>query len=262
MTIDYSAAEALVREAGAMLLNASPAPETIHAKGGEANFVTDTDVKIQSFLFERLSALVPGAAFFGEEDTRGNTRGLSDGYTFIIDAIDGTTNFMFGYNFSCVSVGLAYGKRMLAGWVYNPYARTMMHAVRGEGAYLNGRRVYAGNRSVENGLIAFSCARYNDQHIDKLFDTVKALFYKSLSVRLGGSAAIDLSRVAAGSNTAYLEMLLQPYDYAAASLLIEEAGGVITQLDGSAITLDRPCSILAGTVQAHAQILSMWNGGR
>ena len=96
-------------------------------------------------------------------------------------------------------------------------------------------------------IAAFGCARYNDENVEVLFDTVKELFRRSLSIRSGGSAALDLCRIASGSNVIYLEMKLQPYDYAAASVIVEEAGGVIAQIDASPITLHKPCSILAGT---------------
>ena len=108
---------------------------------------------------------------------------------------------------------------------------------------------------VEQGIVAFGAARYNDEHVDLLFSVVKNLFHRCLAIRSGGSAALDLAKIASGSNAAYVEMKLQPYDYAAAAVMIEEAGGRIVQMDGKPITLDRPCSILAGTRKAVAQIL-------
>ncbi len=105
---------------------------------------------------------------------------------------------------------------------------------------------------LEDGICAFGAARYNEG--DGIFDVLPTLFTRSLSLRNGGSAAIDLCRIASGSNVGYVEMLLQPYDYAAASVIIEEAGGVISQADGSAITLDKGCSIVAGTNKAVEEI--------
>ena len=154
---------------------------------------------------------------------------------------------MFRYNHSCVSVGLARREQMIAGFVYNPYVDEMFTAVRGKGSFLNGRKLDIRNRSVAEGIAAFGCARYNDENVGALFDTVRELFDRSLSIRSGGSAALDLCRIAGGSNVIYLETKLQPYDYAAASVIIEEAGGVITQIDGTPVTLHEPCSILAGT---------------
>lgn len=242
------AVEALVRAAGQKMLQARLENDAIHEKEGPANFCTDFDVEIQKFLIRGLSQILPEAVYFGEEDTEGNAGSSASGdYTFYIDPIDGTTNFMFRYDHSCVSVGLAHGEQMIAGFVYNPYVDKMFTAVRGNGSFLNGRRLYIENKSIAEGITAFGCARYNEEGVDLLFDAVQELFQKSLSIRSGGSAALDLCRIASGSNVLYLEMKLQPYDYAAASVIVEEAGGVIRQIDGSPISLHEPCSILAGT---------------
>ncbi len=244
--------EAAVRAAGKILLSAHAEKDEIHAKSGPANFVTDYDVRIQQFLINRLSSIIPDCAFFGEEDTAENTRSVGNGYTFFIDPIDGTTNFMFDYRNSCVSVGLALDGELVAGWVYNPCTEQFWTAERGKGAFLNGKKINVLDGGLENGICAFGAARYNAG--DGIFDVLPELFTRSLSLRNGGSAAIDLCRVASGSNVGYVEMLLQPYDYAAASVIIEEAGGVICQADGNPITLEKGCSIVAGTKQAVKEI--------
>ena len=247
----YDEIEKAVREAGCMILSARIKDGDIHQKIGPANFVTDYDTQIQRFLIDRLSAILPGCSFFGEEDTEGNKRSI-EGQVFFIDPIDGTTNFMFDYKNSCVSVGLAEDGVMIAGWVFDPYTDQMWSAQSGEGAWLNGKKLTVENRGLENGICAFGCARYNEG--DGIFDILPTLFMRSLSIRNGGSAAIDLCRIASGSNVAYIEMLLQPYDYAAASVIIEEAGGQICQVSGNPITLDRGCSIVAGTPKAIEEI--------
>ena len=247
-----NAIQAVVRKAGKMILEAHVDKESIHQKTGPANFVTDYDVKIQQFLIEKLSSLIPGVGFFGEEDTEENQKTVGKGYTFFIDPIDGTTNFMFDYKNSCVSVGLSMDDKIIAGWVYNPYTDQMWRAARGDGAYLNDQKISVLDGGLGEGICAFGAARYNEG--DGIFDILPTLFTRSLSLRNGGSAAIDLCRIASGSNVGYVEMLLQPYDYAAASVIIEEAGGVITQADGSPITLDYGCSIVAGTPKAVEEI--------
>nr|WP_295282768.1 inositol monophosphatase family protein [uncultured Blautia sp.] len=247
----YDAIENLVREAGKKLRKARPGEENIHKKEGLANFCTDYDTAIQRFLIQGLSEILPGAAFFGEEDTEGNAGAEAEGeFTFYIDPIDGTTNFMFDYHHSCVSVGLAHGDEMIAGFVYHPYVDDMYVAVKGHGSYLNGKRLHMADKPVEEGIVEFGCARYNEAGIDWLFCVVKEMFQNSLSIRCGGSAALGLCRGASGSNTVYLELKLQPYDYAAASVILEEAGGKITQIDGSPITLHEGCSIIGGTPAA------------
>lgn len=256
--IDMESFQQIVREAGQMLLKARVSEQGVFNKPGDANFVTVFDMQIQRFLIEKLRELLPEAGFFGEEDTEGNQHdSLETGYTFIIDPIDGTTNFMFGYHHSCVSVGLAFRGKIIAGCVFNPYLDAMYTAQLGEGSYCNGTRLRLDDRRVSEGLIAFGCARYNESDVELLFDVVKALFYRCLGIRECGSAALDLCAVASGSNVAYLEMKLQPYDYAAGSLILEEAGGCIVQPDGSPITFDRPCPVVSGTKAAVAEILAL-----
>ena len=251
----YEQIEAVIREAGQMILDAHIEKNNIHQKTGPANFVTDYDVKIQQFLIDRLSALYPDTGYYGEEDTEGNKRSI-EGRVFFIDPIDGTTNFMFDYQNSCVSVGLAEDGVMIAGWVFDPYTDQFWSAERGQGAKLNGKKLVVEDKSLDAGICAFGCARYNEG--DGIFDILPTLFTRSLSIRNGGSAAIDLCRIASGSNVAYIEMLLQPYDYAAASVIIEEAGGCISQVDGSAITLDKGCSIVAGTPKAVEEVKAIY----
>lgn len=250
--MNKQAIEDAVRAAGEILLSAHVEKDEIHQKTGPANFVTDYDVRIQKFLIEQLSEIIPGCSFFGEEETEGNNHEARNGYCFFIDPIDGTTNFMFDYRNSCVSVGLAKDGEIIAGWVYNPYTEQLWSAARGEGAYLNGMKISVQDNGLESGICAFGCARYNA--MDGIFDILPTIFERSLSIRNGGSAAIDLCRIASGSNVANIEMLLQPYDYAAASVIIEEAGGVIGTKDGGTITLDHGCSILAGAPQAVEEI--------
>ncbi len=269
--------EAIMREAGEMLLSAHLKKQEIHEKKGPANYVTDYDVRIQELLIERLSGVFPEALFYGEEDTAGNTHGTEmdrgdgvsgpfritngtgKGYVFYIDPIDGTTNFMFDYCNSCVSVGLSENGVLIAGWVCDPYKDRLYSAVKGEGAFLNGERLKLLDLSIEEGICAFGCARYNDGDRD-FFKIFEELFMRSLAIRNGGSSAIDLCRIASGSNVAYIEMKLEPYDYAAAAVILTEAGGVIGQIDGSAVTLDRGCPVLAGTPRAVEELRTLMSG--
>lgn len=239
-----------VREAGRIIVNASLDREKVSSKEGFANFVTTYDVQVQNYLIERLRTILPEAKYFGEEDHLNQSIDAKNGYLFIIDPIDGTTNFIFGYKRSCVSVGLAYCGKVVLGVVYNPYVNDMYCAVHGQGAFVNEKKLVLADRALNQGIAAFGCARYNTDDTDSIFAIAKELYLHSLSLREGGSAALDLCGIAAGQNVLYTELLLQPYDYAAASVIIEEAGGKITQVSGEAITLNKPCSILAGTAKA------------
>ncbi len=245
-----------MKTAGARMLDAHPGRNEVHKKEGRANFVTDYDVANQRFLETAFREILPDATFLGEENTgRERVRSLPDGLLWIVDPIDGTTNFMYGYDFSTISVGLALDGRMEAGFVFNPYRQDMYHAVRGQGAFRNGECLPPLTGGVEDGIVAFGCAGYNEEHTEVLFQALQMLYHRAPAIRSGGSAAWDLARIAGGCNGVYLEMLLQPWDYAAASLIIEETGGVITQMDGTPVSLIRPSSVVAGTPQAQAETL-------
>ena len=236
----------IVKQAGAMIREAHEAEIPVYDKEGIANFVTKYDKDVQSFLIRNFRQLLPEANFLAEED--GIRQELGDGYCFIIDPIDGTTNFIFDYKFSCVSVGLAWKGRMQFGVVYNPYTEELYTAIKGEGAYKNGKRIHSSEKGLGENLAAFGCARYNSNETnetDRILRYAKILYLHTLAIRSSGSAALDICRVASGSNGIYVELMLHPWDYAAASLILMEAGGFISTLEGGMVTLDRPCSVIA-----------------
>lgn len=257
MDINYKKIEEFVREAGNIMLEADFSRDIVHSKHGDANFCTDYDVAIQKFLIEHLSEVVPGALFYGEEETEGNkVEDKNSDYVFYIDPIDGTTNFMFGYRHSCVSVGLAFQGQIIAGFVFNPYKDEMYVGIKGQGSTLNGKKLWLEDKGLDEGIAGFDCTRYNEgttDNIDILFKVVKELYFRSLAIREGGSSTLDLCRVAAGANVVYFQMVLQPYDYAAAWIIVEEAGGIITQVDGSPLRLDAPSSAICGTKKAYME---------
>ena len=254
--MDYQAIACAVRAAGEHMLKAKLTPEGIHRKPGKANFVTDFDFENQRYLFGELRKIVPGATFFGEEDTEGNQQNRLGEDTFIIDPIDGTTNFMFGYNYSCVSVGYAHKGQLQAGWVYNPYLDEMYSAVKGQGSFCNGHALEIEDRPLSEGVTGFGCAG-SRAHLETLFDLLKVFAQRCLSLRDGGSAALDMCRVAAGGNVLYYERSLFPYDYAAATIIIEEAGGRVLRANGEPIRLDASGSIVAGTPAAVEEALAI-----
>lgn len=238
----------IVKEAGEILLQAINIEESVEEKTGRANFVTLYDKKVQDFLFNRLSEILPEAVFIGEEEEEHAS--LPDGDAFIIDPIDGTTNFMKGYRTSCISVGLLKGGRPEIGVVYNPYQKEMFWAKRGEGAYCNGKVIHVSSHSLENGLVLVGTSPYNEELSKKSFAWAYELFIRSLDIRRSGSAAIDLCCLAAGRAEFYFELLLSPWDFAAGALILEEAGGKIVKIDGSELVFDRKVGVAAGNPAA------------
>lgn len=234
----------IVQECESILLHASHIGEKLHQKSGRGNFVTDYDSKVQAVLQSRLLKLVPGAVFLGEEDQMDRTD-ISRGYAFIVDPIDGTANFARGYNASCISVALALDGRPLLGVVHNPYQKETFYGLRGRGAYLNGDRIHASDRSLQEGLILFGTSPYNVELTKKSFEVAYRYLSEAEDLRRSGSAAIDLCMIASGRAEFFFELSLCPWDYAAGALIVEEAGGLMSDLQGRPLTYDRRQTVTA-----------------
>ena len=233
----------LVKDCGKVMLEADREKMAIDIKSGVADLVTEYDKNIQEQLFAGLKELMPEAKFIGEE---GSSDELSDdGYAFIVDPIDGTTNFIKDFHVSAISVALLKGKEPVAGVVYNPYLDEVFYAIKGQGAYLNGKKISVSNQPLSNGLVLFGSSPYNKDLFEKTTEILSGYFHKALDIRRCGSAALDLCSVACGRAELYFELIVSPWDFAAGKLLVEEAGGVVTTLDGEAISFEGKTSILA-----------------
>ena len=241
----------VVRDCGKIMLEAVRTSDMVDAKEGHANFVTTYDKKVQETLKEKLTEILPAAAFVGEEDDIHAS--IQKGLAFIVDPIDGTTNFIKDYHVSAISVGLINDGRSYIGVVYNPYLDEMFTAERGKGAFLNGKPIHVSRNPLSEGIVLFGTAPYYEELSRKSFDLAYEYFRHALDIRRSGSAAIDLCSIAAGRAEVYFELRLSPWDYAAGSLIVEEAGGVVTTVDGGEITFERPCSVLAANGRAKLQ---------
>lgn len=232
-----------VRACGEIILHADRSEGCIDEKAGHANFVTTYDKKVQQELQERLLRILPEAVFVGEEEDIHAS--IAEGYAFIVDPIDGTTNFIKDYHMSAISVGLALDGERYMGVVYNPYLNEMFTAVKGQGACLNGEPIHVSSEPLHNGVVLFGTAPYYEELSRKSFEMAYDYFKKALDVRRSGSAALDLCSVAAGRAEMFFELRLCPWDFAAGSLIVEEAGGKVTTVEGGSLTLNAPCSMLA-----------------
>lgn len=240
----------VVEEAGEILLGASDIEKGIYAKEGRKNFVTEYDRKVQDFLFEKLALLLPEAVFVGEEEEH-HPR-FSQGYAFVIDPIDGTTNFMKGYCISCISVGLLKDGRPFMAVVYNPYLKEMFYGRRGKGAFCNGKPIHVSEHELSDGLVIFGTSPYYEELARQSFDLAYVLLQRCIDVRRSGSAAIDLCNIACGRAELFFELRLSPWDFAAAALLVEEAGGCIQSTRGEPLSFDGKTGVVAGNQSAVA----------
>ena len=233
----------LVKECGKVILNADREKMAINIKSGVADLVTEYDKNIQKQLEIGLKKILPEAKFIGEEGS--NDELTDDGFAFIVDPIDGTTNFVKDYHISAISVALLKGKEVVAGIVYNPYLDEMFYAIKSQGAFCNGKKISVSSQPLSNALVLFGSSPYDKNLFPKTIEILSEYFYKVLDIRRSGSAALDLCSVACGRAELYFELQTSPWDFAAGKLIVEEAGGVVTTLDGSPISFEGKSSILA-----------------
>lgn len=235
--------EEVVRNAGLIIVNAARNSEMVDTKEGRANFVTTYDKKVQEYLKTELLTILPEAVFVGEEEDMHSS--IQNGYAFIVDPIDGTTNFIKDYHVSCISVGLLREGEPYLGIVWNPYLNEMFTAIANHGAYLNGKEIHVSKEPLSNGIVLFGTSPYYEDLSKKSFEMAYEYFQKALDIRRSGSAALDLCSIAAGRAELYFELKLSPWDYAAGALIVKEAGGTVTQVSGEPLCFDKPCSLLA-----------------
>lgn len=230
----------LIREAGARVAHTGISP--VHEKWGHYNYVTETDVAIQAFLKEGLSRLIPDCQFWGEEQ---ENSALTDAYTWVVDPIDGTYNFIRCRYASSISIGLLKEKQPVLGLVYQPYHDELYSAIRGQGARLNGQSIHVSDQSFDKALVDIGTAPYYAH----LADATAYCFHQFLThcgdIRRVGSAAIDCCDIACGRADIFCEMELSPWDFTAGALLITEAGGVFDMPFESAVDFSKNACILA-----------------
>ena len=233
----------IAREAGAIMLRSSD--PKIMEKSGHANFCTETDEKIQAFLIKRLQKVLPEAAFLGEEDGQDVfTEKMNRGYLFVIDPIDGTSNFIYGYRPSVVSIALLKEGNPYMGIVYDPWHDEMFHAILGEGAYKNGERIMSSDAPLSDSLAVFGTAPYYAELRDKTFDYARNLMPLCVDIRRSGTAAFDMCCVASGRCGLYYELRIQLWDYAAAALIASEAGCLVSDIKGNPLSYRGATSVL------------------
>ncbi|MBS5144146.1 MAG: inositol monophosphatase [Butyricicoccus pullicaecorum] len=247
--------EAAAKQAGQILLSAQNIRSSVSQKEGIGNFVTHYDIQVQQFLRETLLNILPDAHFVGEEDSVHED--ALDKLAFIVDPIDCTANFVRSMNHSAVSIALAQDGELICGVVYNPYRDELFSAQKNHGAFLNHQPITVSSRSLSDGIFCFGTSPYDLSQRARTFEIAGQLMNHMQDLRRFGSAALDLTDIACGRVELGFECILQPWDFAAGALILSEAGGIATQLNGEPLTLNRPCSILSGNKQAHAEFLSL-----
>lgn len=251
----YRNIEEITRAAGKIVLQAHHIEDSVEIKTSACDLVTAYDTAVQEFLYRELSLAYPEFGFYGEENEHCETQGRKG--WFIVDPIDGTANFIRRLHHSCISVGLLLDGKMEYGAVYNPYYDEMFTAQRGKGAFLNGQRIHVTDVPMNESLLLFGSAIYYRETIPATLRFVQELFPRALDFRRGGSAALDLCYLAAGRADVYFECCIRPWDYAAGSLIVQEAGGIVTALDGTPLRFYDRCSVAAGNPKNYAELMDV-----
>ena len=217
-------------------------------KSSRRDVVTEYDRKVQELLTARLSAALPHARFFSEEQEQHDD--INASALFVIDPIDGTMNFVRGLHHSCISVAYAERGEVKAAAIYNPYVDELFTATLGGGAFLNGKPIHVDDAPLRETLVCFGTTPYDVSLAPRCFKLAQKMMETALDLRREGSAALDLCTVAAGRAGLYFELAHSPWDYAAGMLIAREAGGVCRTLEGEELRpiAGRPSVVAGGKV--------------
>lgn len=243
-------AEEIARGAGGILKEYYGRRHEIRFKG-EINLVTDVDRRSEAYLMERIRGTFPDHGILSEESREIPS---SSSYRWIVDPLDGTTNYAHDYPCFCVSVALERDGELLAGAVFDPMLEESYTAGAGSGAFRNGKRISVSEtRDLRRSLLATGFAYDVRSSADNNFDYFRQFVLSGQAIRRDGSAALDLCYLACGRFDGFWELQLKPWDTAAGLLLLREAGGTATLLDGSPYDIYQP-EILASNGKIHGQM--------
>jgi myo-inositol-1(or 4)-monophosphatase len=224
---------------------------------GICDFVTDADLASQNAIQGIIAARYPDHAFIGEEQSAALASRRSDQITWVVDPLDGTTNYVHSYPNYAVSVALTRDQEILVGVIYDPLRDECYSAAAGRGAWRNGDSIrVSGATSIGQSLIAVSLPARVERHSPDLLDFIE-IVQRCQAVRRSGSAALNLAHVACGALDAFSATCIQPWDVAAGVLLIREAGGIVTSRAGAIFDLWNPHFVAAATLSLHSELLGI-----
>lgn len=242
----------VAQEAGKILREEMQRPPTISYKG-DFDLVTQADRRSEALIVSRLQKYFPGHAVAAEE---GTGKSIASEYRWHVDPLDGTTNFAHAYPCFCVSMALARENELLLGVIYNPIYNELFTAARGEGAFFNGKRIQCSKIDALKDSLLCTGFPNHDRQANPNIHFYWDFTLRSHGVRRDGSAALDLACVAMGRFDSFWEFGLNPWDTAAGVVLVEEAGGKITDMQGQPYVLGGP-SILASNGLIHDEMLKV-----
>ena len=243
------------REAGKIINRASQDVGSLKIQTKDYNdFVSEVDRSAEEAIINILKEAYPTHGFYGEESGKTNLEAES---IWIIDPLDGTTNFLHNFPCYCVSIALQERGVLTQAVIYDPVHNDLFTATKGRGAFLNDKRIRVTNRSkLQDSLISTGFPFKDFSYLDTYLDIFKDMAKKTAGLRRPGSAALDLAYVAAGYTDGFFEINLSPWDIAAGALLVQEAGGIVGDFEGNESWL-RTGNIVAGNPKVFGQMLQV-----
>ena len=226
---------------------------TVAEKGNATNLVTDADVAIQRFLQHRLQKVLTQAGFLAEEE---NLQRTGDEYLWVIDPIDGTANFSRNIPNCLISVALVRNGEAVLAVCYAPNLNLLFTAIKGEGAFCNGKRIHTSDKDFSHSLFCTSLTPYQKNLANICSGIMLKVYPLCSDFRRFGSCALELCYLAMGVCDLYFEMRVCPWDYAAAALVLTEAGGIIRGYDGEPLTYDKKTVLVAANNEENYQKLN------
>ncbi len=245
----------LARAAGDVLKHYAGREKHIEFKG-RANLVTVADKQSESLVIDAIRRRYPNHSILAEESGALAATGVTEGQ-WVIDPLDGTTNFAHQYPFYCVSIAFEQAGDVTCGAIYDPVRDEMFSASRGSGAFLNGQRLTVSDVPKLRDALLLTGFPYNMREIiDTVAGQFRAFLMESQAVRRGGSAALDLCYLAAGRCDGFWELNLHPWDTAAGTIILEEAGGRLTDFTGNPFSIYMK-EIVASNSRIHDELISV-----
>ncbi len=251
-------AEDVARGAGDILRSNYGRRQKVHFKG-EIDLVTDVDRESEKYILGRIRETFPDHGVLSEESPELSS---SSPYRWIVDPLDGTTNYAHGYPCFCVSVAVEREGKTAAGVVYDPLLDETFTATPGSGAFRNGERISVSETAdLRKSLLATGFAYDVKVSKDNNFDYFRAFVFTGQAIRRDGSAALDLCYLACGRFDGFWELKLKPWDTAAGLLIVREAGGTATRLDGTAYDIHQ-ADLLASNGRIHGRMIEVLQGAK
>lgn len=249
----------IVHEAGQLLLKLKEEPLELEEKKSHSDLVTIVDGKIEKFLIDKILEKYPNHGIVGEEGVFDKDLENYD-TLWVIDPIDGTTNFIHDFPYYGISIGIVHKGEGIIGTVYNPSKKELYYGEKDKGAYLNEKRIELNNEiEFKEALVSTTMFWEDVKTKDSVHPSIIQIYKDTRGLRMVGGAAISLCEVAKGTLNAYIMPMLNTWDYAGGVIILKEAGGIVTQVNGNPISFEKNSGLIASHPKIHKELVNRFN---